>query len=197
MKYQCRSCNGTFESNRDWEISCEVCGRSDLEPRLLENGTTELIGEPDGERAVSDVSETVHEEAQIDLELSDCPRPKSVTVMSWIDIVLAIVGLAFVFVLAMIIKFRASGMPLIFACAMGGVLQCLWGWGMLNGKNWARLLFLWFVPVTFVIVLLAGRPNPVTFFHIVRYIIFAALLTRPNAVVYFTRTASRGPSFQP
>ncbi len=119
-------------------------------------------------------------------------RPKSVSVVSWLLIVFSISGLVVMLGTAVAIEFDSRFMPIIIAGGVASLLQVAMGVGMLNGKNWARLLFLWLTPVSIIIGFLGGRVSPGSVIKIVWYIIFAVYLTKPAAVTFFTGTRTRG-----
>ncbi len=114
------------------------------------------------------------------------PRPKSVTVVSWLLIALAIIGLVVLLVLAGMIEFDKRFMPTLLVYAVASLIQIVMGAGMLSGKNWARMLFLWITPISAAIGFVGGRVSGGSVIMLIWYFIFAFYLTRPLAVEYFT-----------
>jgi len=115
-------------------------------------------------------------------------RPISVTIICWLLILLLVIGFLvtyWVYVMALSGEFVDSIIWLLKAVLVASVLQIIIAVGMLRGKNWARLFFLWLTPVSIVIGFLGGKVNPGSLLKIVRYIAFAVILTRPHAVEYF------------
>lgn len=112
-------------------------------------------------------------------------RPRSVTVISWLLLVLSVVGIAVMLGTAVAIEFDSRFMPLVIGMLVASIVQIAMAVGMLNGKNWARLLFLWLTPISAVVGLAAGTAGAGALLKIAWYIVFAVYLTRPRAVGYF------------
>lgn len=101
-------------------------------------------------------------------------RPISVTIMSWLLIV------ASVLMLIAVLPGLTTQFWNLPICA----IYIASGIAMLKGRNWGRLLYLFFVPIFFIAKwLLSG-------FHfrasIIVYIIYLVLLTRPGVSAFFS-----------
>lgn len=122
-------------------------------------------------------------------------RPTSVTVISWILIIWAVIVLIVSFVIAVVMmnsdnnEHKSAPGILILGGLMLAAPYFMMGQGMLNAKNWARLLYLWFTAILIVLCILDG--NKSTIIVVVSYITFAIYLTRPVAVAYFHREKIR------
>jgi hypothetical protein len=82
---------------------------------------------------------------------------------------------------------------LTLACgAFGFLLQITMGIGMRDGRNWAKLLYLWAVPISLATLAKQGDPDSIlgAFVGLIGYGAFAICLTRPSAAAYF-RSVSR------
>jgi hypothetical protein len=75
---------------------------------------------------------------------------------------------------------------LIFVNA-GLSIRC--GIGLLNGRNWARMLYIGFVPILISLAIINGFKITMLI-GLAQYIIFAIILARPNASDYFHREHS-------
>ena len=74
---------------------------------------------------------------------------------------------------------------LIFLVLVNAGLSLACGIGMLKGRNWARLLYFGFMPVLIMLAVLNGF-RITMLIGIATYIIFVIVLTRRDAVEYFT-----------
>ncbi|MEN6357214.1 MAG: hypothetical protein ABFD83_09040 [Armatimonadota bacterium] len=74
---------------------------------------------------------------------------------------------------------------LVFIVLVNAGLSLACGIGMLNGRNWARLLYIGFMPVMILLALFNGF-RLTMLVGIAQYIIFAIILTWPSSVNYFT-----------
>ena len=116
----------------------------------------------------------------------------SVTVIAWLLIGLSIVAVL-VLVGAIAVKGYEPGLGhLVLFVLLSAALQLIIGAGLLQGGNWARVLFLWAVPISIVIELSSGFVTMGTAVRIVLYVVFAFYLTRPAAVDYFRRAEAAG-----
>ena len=125
------------------------------------------------------------------ISTTQAKRPTSVTVISWLLIVLSVIGAVVMLGTAVAIEFDAQFMPLVIAGIVASIIQIVMGVGMLNGQNWARVLFLWLTPISIIVGFFSGRVSPGSVVKIIWYIIFAVYLNKEHVVGYF-RGASEG-----
>lgn len=144
MRYHCRICDGTFESNLDWANSCEVCGRDDLEPRLLENGAMELFAQTHMATSAPEEPKIDQEKARIDLSdlntkqlknLFDCSNTVKSLCVLW---TVGICGMIF-WLIRLLVSGRGSPPPaeivalllmvnvLAVFAVIGGFKRVTWG----------------------------------------------------------------------
>ncbi|MFH0791334.1 MAG: hypothetical protein V2A64_06865 [Candidatus Omnitrophota bacterium] len=126
-------------------------------------------------------------------------RPKSVSVISWIIIILGCSAL-----------YNVARMPAIFKMAeyqklaeitgeslwismlitsVIGVLLLVSGIAMLKGFNWGRLLYLWGYGISVLFNIITRGPSLIVLPSIVIYVIFLIFLTRPTAAEFFKSSA--------
>ena len=65
------------------------------------------------------------------------------------------------------------------------ILLFVYGAGMLNRKNWARMLYLWLTPLLGIMSLVFGATFWKWVIAFCVYGVFARILTRPEALEYF------------
>lgn len=121
-------------------------------------------------------------------------RPLSVTVISWMETLKATA------VLVVVLFNFGDVLPDLQMFIMIFVfidypLQLAIAFGMLQGKNWARTLFFWLGPISWLFTLFSTeRPDEDTFMALgVRmswYAICVGFLTRPYVVDYFQRLSN-------
>ena len=117
-------------------------------------------------------------------------RPTCVTAISWLLLVLSAFGIVVMLGTAVAIEFDSRFMLLVVGALVASIIQIVMAVGMLNGKNWARLLFLGLTPISVVVGLAAGTAGAGTFLKVAWYVVFAVYLTRPRAVGYFQGASS-------
>jgi len=112
--------------------------------------------------------------------------PMSVKIIGLLLILFSIIG--FFAILITIFKFNLqikinSAIYIIFTFS----IQLMIGIGILNGRDWARLLFLWITPIDIIIGLLnrEGRGGLGLLFKFVLYVPFFIILTRSKIIDYF------------
>ena len=121
-------------------------------------------------------------------------RPKSVTVICWLVILSAFFG---IFTLKVMINPSPQAADLMSknllpvsiqrASVVVGVLICiLCGVFMLNGKNWARSLYVGWVAFGIIVGLLTSPVKLMLIPSILVFAIFAFFLFRPKANAYFS-----------
>lgn len=115
--------------------------------------------------------------------------PKGVAAIGWIAIAMSL--LAF---WRMISSFTSGGelgdiKEVIFWSLFivgNASLQLTIGIGLLKGKNWARLLLLWLVPIYIIgVAIFTGQFSQRQLFSIALYVILTMYLTRPHVLKYF------------
>ncbi|MEN6415863.1 MAG: hypothetical protein ABFD49_04950 [Armatimonadota bacterium] len=118
-------------------------------------------------------------------------QPIGVTVVAVLILIGAIFSLFWVValrswpdMLSYIQETSSSVSSLIFLVIVYAGLSIACGIGMLNGKNWARMLYIGFVPVLILLAIINGF-RITMLVGIVQYIIFVIILTRPDASDYF------------
>lgn len=120
-------------------------------------------------------------------------RPKAVSFVSWFLILASLVGFAALYAAA-----RGGGgrhslvrelAPLLVTYAVASAIQILMALGMLRGKNWARLVFLWLTPISIALGGFLGASSEPVLFKACWYLVCAYLLCRPHVVRYFDGTA--------
>lgn len=119
-------------------------------------------------------------------------RPLSVSIISWIFIVLAVLGLGGILVFMNVPEVRETvekgrlspEMQLAWSIA-GLAVLAVSGIGMLSGRNWARLLYvIW--TVFSIIAGLFTAPSPAAMIpSLVAFLVFAYFLFCPAANDYF------------
>lgn len=130
---------------------------------------------------------------QTAVTLASLDRPKSVTVIAYLQIILAIIGLLVLIVTGVLIEFDSRLLPILGAMGVAALFQLFLGFMLLQGHNWARWLYFIVAPLSFAVVLAAGRPSPTTLVQVVFYLVAVYYLTRPRAVAYFAGTTSSLP----
>ena len=83
------------------------------------------------------------------------------------------------------IQETSSSVPsLMFLTLVYAGLSIACGIGMLKGQNWAKMLYIGFVPVLILLAIVNGF-RITMLVSIVQYIVFVIVLTRPEASEYF------------
>jgi hypothetical protein len=122
-------------------------------------------------------------------------RPGSVTLVCWLLLLFALVGLIPAYTKIRAIEAHAT-FPLhssvyatlpILALAIAGA-QVIMALGMFEGQNWARVAFIFVTPVTLLAVFL--EPGWSHGFRLLYYLVFLAVLTRPAATRFFHQGGS-------
>lgn len=118
-------------------------------------------------------------------------RPWSVTLIGWALIALAVIGLIPLAFMPAVLQDLQRIRDLLVIGAVSCLLQIGIGLGMLLGKNWARVLYLWLVPVSIVIgvVFIEFRPSYVV--RAVVYCLTAIVLIKPAAMQWFTASSAQ------
>lgn len=120
-------------------------------------------------------------------------RPGSVAGVGWFLIIVTVMGWLFFVGLTVWIANDANvrltnpwlflGIPTV-----SSAVQVAIGVGILNGRQWARVGFLWLIPLSIVLGLLGwdGGDAPIgLFLKMAWFVVCAYLLTRPHVVSYF------------
>ena len=128
---------------------------------------------------------------EVELNIKD--RPKSVFVISTLLIIISIVGWVvivgtFVYVSTQSNIRLQSPAHFLLGPTISSGLQIVIGIGMLKGRNWARNLFFWLIPISIIVGLVLGIGGGGLIVKVVWYSIFVYFLTRPKVSSYFTVT---------
>ena len=118
-------------------------------------------------------------------------RPRSVTVISVLLIVLSVIGLAVVVVTGYLTEFDERFLPLMFVLLGAALLQAVLGVAMLHGHNWARWTFLVLSPLSLLAALVTGSLAAGSIVQLIFWGVSAYFLTRPTAAAYFGSHAGR------
>jgi len=137
--------------------------------------------------------------------MSKDKRPLSITIIAglfFLSGLFSILSIVLCFIANDLVKYYLLyGYPLfLYVCLkiVSLAFSCSIGIGLLKGKNWGRLLCLWYIPMSYLLKL------DLESFHFYRYqlqlvitgltcVVFLSyliILTRPKAVVYFKSKAS-------
>lgn len=124
-------------------------------------------------------------------------RPRSITIISWfiivfglLNIIVSIANLINPFAQAF---FENGDMPLWIYSTIGisaGLLSIVFGFGMLNGHGWARILFLFDLIVSTVIGFINSTEKLSIIPIAIVYLIIVFFLFRPVANQYFSKKTS-------
>ena len=109
-------------------------------------------------------------------------RPIRLTVISWIFIFLSFFELSKI---SLVVDEGRVGDQLLDMGLLTGLLF-IYGVGMLNRKNWARMLYLWLTPFCWILSLLSGATATELVIALIVYALCARMLTRPAVSAYFT-----------
>jgi hypothetical protein len=136
------------------------------------------------------------------MTMTDSKRPKSLTLIAWILIIVSL----FYFANAILEpKYRVTSasriLPFLWLI-ISGVMDLVSGSAILKGFNWGRLLCLYYIPVSITGYILISiwliRFHPIKFAFIVLvtvvaiafYVITIVSLTRPASLAFFTHSSS-------
>jgi hypothetical protein len=124
-------------------------------------------------------------------------RPTSVTVICWILIVMG--ASSAVSMLSMVNNPQVKELmarnpipiPVQYAMSFGGLLvMVVSGAGMLMGQNWARLLYVIWSALGFIVGIITSPMKLLMIPGILVYVVFVLFLFRPAANRFFARTQS-------
>jgi len=126
---------------------------------------------------------------------SACPRPRSVTTVSWVFIAVGCFSLLR-HALPLVVPDGSAERPVDLALAMAsGLLAAAGGAFMLYGNNWARwLLVAW---MGFHVALSVMHSAVELLVHGVLFAAVAYVLLRPPASAYFRGTTAASPTADP
>jgi hypothetical protein len=119
-------------------------------------------------------------------------RPVSVTVIAWIIIVTSAIALATAPISSRMPEvqefYEATGVSLagvlIWSVAVN-VIVLVSGISILKGRNWGRLVYLCFMPVSMVVSMILFGFRAIFILSVIYYIVVLVLLTRPAASAFF------------
>jgi hypothetical protein len=124
-------------------------------------------------------------------------RPTSITVISWILIVLGSISLITTSVMINNTTVRdmmaKSPIPISVQFAMtyvGVLILIICGIGMLKGRNWTRLLYVIWSVLSFVLGFATSPAKAAMLPGLVIFVIVVFFLFRPKATEFFTGAAS-------
>jgi hypothetical protein len=124
-------------------------------------------------------------------------RPTSVTVISWILIVLGVLALPFMALgfsdpkAQEIMAINPIPIPIQYAMAFGGTIASIvCGCFMLQGKNWARLVYVGWSAFGFLLSLITSPMKIALIPSLVIFLLIAFFLFRPAANRFFTGTGA-------
>lgn len=125
------------------------------------------------------------------------PQPMGVTVVAillLIGALFSVLSIAFVYTsptMRSYIYQTTSSVPLlVFLTLINAGLSITCGIGLLNGRNWARMLYIGFMPIFMLLAMTNGFVITMLV-SVVQYIIFVIVLMRPDVSEYFHREAPR------
>ena len=121
-------------------------------------------------------------------------RPKSVTIISWLLIIMAsisIVSSALTYNNPDVVKLmELSAIPITMQymiMAVGLLIMIISGIGMLYGKNYARILYVSWTPLAIIISLLTSPAKTMMIPGIVLFLIIVFFLFRTESNIYFKK----------
>jgi len=121
------------------------------------------------------------------------PRPTSVTIVGWLLMVSSVCSCSAVMNamtdprVADVLSQSVLPVSFQYGLSWAGLLVTLVsGKGVLDGDNWARLLFVGWSGVSHLISIVTLPITPFTIVGLVLYLIFAFILFRPAASAYFS-----------
>ena len=124
-------------------------------------------------------------------------RPTSITVIAWILIILSALGL-----LGSVMAMRSpDAMEMLAQSKLGAgpqqalglissIITAICGFGMLQGKNWARLLYVVTGAIGAALSLYAMPLGGAQYFSLAIFAVIVFFLYRPAANAWFNRTAA-------
>ena len=112
-------------------------------------------------------------------------RPRIVTVIGALLIVLAIIGLLALAYVGVLIELNSRNMIALGTLGLGAAIQAGMGIGILAGMNWVRIAYFIFAPASILIALAFGRFASPSVIQIVMFGVAAYCLSRPAAIAYF------------
>ena len=131
-------------------------------------------------------------------------RPRPVTVIAWVIIVMHVLATWGVLAAASLPpenrpRAAIGGEPEVAAYAravLSGAVGVIAGTAMLLGMNWGRLLYLWFVPLSLVVTLALGGGEfgsvfPLT---VLVYLVMLHYLRKPDVRAFFHGSVRRMPN---
>jgi len=144
------------------------------------------------------VEHNPYQTPKTDLNIASDKRPKSITVISWLLIVLALISLVVSTVTLNMPMTKAlmakSPVPLSIQYIMlyaGLLTTVICGAFMLKGKNWARLLYTTWGLVSFIFSLATTPVKATLIPSLVVFAIILFFLFRPRANEYFKQTEKK------
>ncbi len=119
-------------------------------------------------------------------------RPLIITIIGSTLLGFAIIGTGLTLYLLITSGLALENTVVVLAVfTAASLVQVILALGILNGKNWARILFLWLTPVDVAVGIAGGGLGAHLVFKAGYFIVFAYFLTRPASNAYFQAVKSR------
>ena len=117
------------------------------------------------------------------------PRPQSITLISWAFIVCGL-GCALIVCVGLpnIRSFILDDWELMAKAGVFMTFSLVYGIAMLNGKNWAREMYLWLTPFFGILSIFTGSGIAAMIPSLAIYLVLVRILTRPGAVAFFKQS---------
>lgn len=164
-----------------------ICGECDVKGREKR----EKIEEERRKNAVADLNKKLLEIKDTQ-EMGALQRPTGVTVIAWLAIVtgcLWLLTLANVTIPKLKVAQGTNHEVIIFLLFMHGTVNVVSGVAMLRGVNWGRLLYLWYVPIMFLLGVIIYNLSLVQVgLPLIYIIVIFKMLRKPNAKAFFKNT---------
>ena len=117
------------------------------------------------------------------------PRPTGVTVIFWIMIIVTILSASLVLLMLVAVNFNVERIgSVIFFLIIAVLFQLVIAFGLREGENWARLLYLWLQPIGLLYGLLSHQLDAAKFvFSLIIYLIFLSVLSKREVISFFKK----------
>jgi len=112
-------------------------------------------------------------------------RPRIVTIIGSLLIILAIIGLLALVYVGILIELNSRNMITLGTLGLGAAIQAGMGIGILAGMNWVRIAYFVIAPASILIAFAFGRLSSTSVIQIVMFGVAAYCLSRPAAIAYF------------
>ena len=112
-------------------------------------------------------------------------RPRIVSAIGTLLIVLSIIGLLALVYVGSLIELNSRNLIVLASLGLGAVIQVGMGIGILAGFNWVRIAYFFIAPACILITLAFGRFSSTSVIQIMMFGVAAYCLSHPAAVAYF------------